>query len=84
MNSPELAESLVKQLKKIVGDESMWSIADIAAYMNLSKSTISNRILPHKDFPAAIQIPYGHASKTERRWYPTEVKKWISRHRSKH
>jgi len=83
MNSTDIAQNLVSQLKQLIGDDSLWSINDIANYMKLSKSTISCRIISHSDFPASIQIPYGLGSKTEKRWYPNEVKAWIARHRSR-
>ena len=84
MKTPEIAESIVKQLKQIVGDDPMWSVADIANFMGMSKKSVADRIVVKPDFPVSIRIPYGKGSRTGKRWYPHEVQKWISRHRSQH
>lgn len=84
MNDNQIATTLVKQLRKIVGDDALWSISDIADYLNMSKKSVTDRLISKPDFPLAIRIPYGKGSRTDRRWYPNEVKKWISKHRSKY
>lgn len=80
----ELARQLATQLKQIIGDDQLWSIKDIADYIGYSVSTVRGRIIVQSDFPVSVRIPYGKGSLTDRRWYPAEVKQWISRHRSKH
>jgi len=85
MAEKEIANSVVQQLKDIlIKDQKMWSVADIAEFMGMSTSTIRNRVITHSDFPVPIRIPYDKNSRTDHRWYPEEVKKWISKHRSKH
>lgn len=56
--------------------EKLWTAAEIADYLNLSKSSVQSRIICKPDFPKAVKLPSGG-----RRWVPEEVKKWALSHR---
>ncbi len=80
MKINEILDLILLELKTNNADQRLWSIEDIAVYLNTSKSTIQTRIVCKPDFPTAISIPTQQGS-TNRRWYPKEVKSWISKHR---
>lgn len=83
MNVSDLANDLVNELKKLSIDEPMWSVKHIADYMNVSESTVRNRVIVHRLFPVSVRVPYNKGSKTDPRWYPNEVKAFLSKNRSK-
>lgn len=57
-------------------NESLWTAAEIADYLNLSKSSVHGRIICKPDFPPAIKLPSGG-----RRWVPAEVRSWALKRR---
>ena len=58
----------------------LWKTDDIARYMRLSVSSVQSRILTRKDFPRAVRIPTDEGL-GGKRWYASEVKSWVKRHR---
>jgi predicted DNA-binding transcriptional regulator AlpA len=80
METNDTLELILLELRTGNADKRLWSMDDIATYLNTSKSTVQTRIVCKPDFPTAITIPtqQGH---TNRRWYPGEVKNWIGKHR---
>lgn len=80
MKISETLEQILLELKTNNANQRLWSMEDIAAYLNTSKSTVQTRIVCKPDFPTAISIPTQQGN-TNRRWYPGEIKSWISKHR---
>ena len=58
----------------ITQDDRLWTIDDIAEYLQVSKSTVEHKVLTSDTFPSPVRI--GHP-----RWYPSEVKHWVAKHR---
>lgn len=60
-------------------DDDLWTRADIAEYLRCSANQ-ADRVIRHKDFPAAIRPPTsengGHP-----RWVAREVKKFVQQFR---
>jgi predicted DNA-binding transcriptional regulator AlpA len=77
----KILEQILQELRFSNADNRLWSIDDIAHYLGTSKKSIQNRIICKPGFPEAISIPVESGS-TNRRWYPSEVKKWIASHRN--
>lgn len=76
----QLLGELVQQSKTHNLDKRLWSVEDIAAYLNLSKSSVYSRVVCKRTFPHAVRIPVGE-SRANRRWYPGEIKEWVATHR---
>lgn len=80
----QIETTIISTLKKLMqNDNALWSIEDVARYLNMNHRTLQNHIAKKKDFPLSIRIPYGEGSKTQARWVPEEIKKWALRHRHK-
>lgn len=62
--------------RKIPDDDQLWSVADIAHYLNLTEPYVRRSIVSQPWFPVPIVLGVGHA-----RWYPTEVKERLDKHR---
>ena len=74
-----LLDGILEELKAAKQPDRLWSVADIAAYLNRSKTTIQTRVVCKSDFPAAVRI----RTKTGRvgpLWYPEEVKRYVRKH----
>ena len=80
MKTNETLDQILLELRTGNADKRLWSMDDIAAYLNTSKSTVQTRIVCKPDFPTAISIPTQQGN-TNRSWYPGEVKSWIGKHR---
>lgn len=78
----ELLEEILDETRASKTIKRMWSIADIAAYLNRSKITIQQRVVCKPDFPDAVRIPT-RAGKVGPLWYQDEVLKWIKKHQRK-
>ncbi len=72
----DLLEQIAAQLKIAGGDNRLWSLDDIAAYIGLSKSSVQNRIICKPGFPKPIKLN----EERSRRWLPKEVKEWVLSH----
>lgn len=69
--------AILEQLKKNAMPDRLWSADDVATYMGLSKASVQQRIICKPDFPPAVRVPTTGKSKTDPRWEPSEVKKWV-------
>ncbi len=83
MKDDDILIQILSELKNGNADRRLWSMDDIATYLSTSKSTVQTRIICKPDFPEAIRIPT-EQGRTNRRWYPAEVKKWVGCHRETH
>jgi predicted DNA-binding transcriptional regulator AlpA len=73
------AESLLEQIQELLkSNESLWTTAEIAEYLALSKSTVDNRIIVRKGFPKPL---YFSAQRVQR-WEPASVRKWAKQQRA--
>lgn len=75
----DAVKELITQIRQIA-HEPMWSVADIADYLQMSETSVRRCIVSKDDFPASIRVPYG-SRKTQPRWYPQEVKEWVKQFR---
>jgi predicted DNA-binding transcriptional regulator AlpA len=75
-----ILDQILQELRVSNADNRLWAIEDIAYYLGTSKKSVQNRIICKPGFPDAVSIPVENGS-TNRRWYPSEVKKWIASHR---
>jgi len=57
MKTNETLDQILLELRTGNADKRLWSMDDIAAYLNTSKSTVQTRIVCKPDFPTAISIP---------------------------
>jgi len=78
----ELLTAILNELQVGNMDRRLWSMDDIARYLNKSKITIQQRVVCKPDFPKAIRIPT-HAGKLGPLWYPGEVKAYIKKYQSR-
>ena len=58
----------------------LWGVIEIAEWMRLSASTVSQRVVCQPDFPAPCQPTATDGSK---RWFAPEVVEWTRTHRSR-
>jgi predicted DNA-binding transcriptional regulator AlpA len=58
--------------------ERLWTPADVAAYLGVSKRTVAERYAARPDFPSAIRLPSdsGHGLM---RWKAGDVMRWVER-----
>ncbi len=66
-----LLSEILSTLKTAQQRNKLWSIEDLVAYFQTSRSTISRKIVCRPDFPVAIRIDGGVP-----RWKPSEVERW--------
>lgn len=78
----ELLTSILEEVRSSKMPKRLWSLADIAAYLNRSKITIQQRVVCKPDFPDAIRIPTS-AGKLGPLWYQDDVKAYVKRHQKK-
>lgn len=78
----ELLISILEEIQSAKVPTRLWSVADIAAYLNRSKITIQQRVVCKPDFPSAIRIPT-HTGKVGPLWYAEEVKRYVRKHQRK-
>jgi len=78
----ELLEQIVVELKAAKRADRLWSLNDIAAYLNRSKNTVQQRVVCKVDFPDAIRIPTS-AGALGPLWYASEVKAYVKKHQKK-
>jgi hypothetical protein len=73
------SEALLAEIKELIDAqrETLWSAADIAEFLKLSKSSVQNRIVPRPDFPS----PFVFSEQRTKRWDPKEVRKWAYKQR---
>lgn len=75
----ELLTSILEELRMTKVSKRLWSLDDIAAYLNRSKITVQQRVACKPDFPKAVRIPTS-AGKLGPLWYPDQVKAYVKRH----
>ncbi len=75
----ELLTSILEELRMTKVAKRLWSLDDIAAYLNRSKITVQQRVACKPDFPKAVRIPTS-AGKLGPLWYPDQVKAYVKRH----
>jgi hypothetical protein len=78
----ELLISILEELKSAKMPIRLWSVADIAAYLNRSKITIQQRVVCKPDFPKAVRIPTA-TGKVGPLWYADEVRRYVRKHQKK-
>ncbi len=78
----ELLEAILAEVKSSKMTKRLWSIGDIAAYLNRSKVTIQQRVVCKVDFPNPVRIST-HSSKVGPLWYQNEVKAYVKKHQKK-
>jgi len=78
----ELLTAILEEIKSAKMPTRLWSVADIAAYLNRSKITIQQRVVCKPDFPNAVRIPT-NTGKVGPLWYADEVKRYIRQHQKK-
>lgn len=73
------SEALLAEIKELIetSKDSLWTCADIAKYLNLSKSSVQGRIIVRPDFPT----PYVFSETRTKRWDSKEVRKWAQKQR---
>jgi predicted DNA-binding transcriptional regulator AlpA len=77
MSEENLLMSILYELKKLTAENKLWVIEDVANYFQMSRSTVSKKIITQNDFPKPISI-----QNTLPRWKPEEVKRWAERQRN--
>ena len=78
----ELLISILEEIRSVKTPSRLWSLDDIAAYLNRSKITVQQRVVCKPDFPNAVRIPT-HAGRVGPLWYQDEVKAYVKRHQKK-
>lgn len=79
----ELLQAILQELKTAkMQNQRLWSLDDIAAYLNKSKVTVGQRITCKPDFPRPVKIPTS-AGKLGPLWYPEQVKAFVKKHQMK-
>ncbi len=74
----ELLAAILDELQAAKHSDRLWSVADIAAYLNRSKVTIQQRVVCKPDFPKAVRIPTA-LGKVGPLWDQQEVKRYIQK-----
>lgn len=77
MSEENLLMSILLEIKKLTAENKLWVIEDVANYFQMSRSTVSKKIITQNDFPKPISI-----QNTLPRWKPDEVKRWAERQRN--
>lgn len=74
------SEALLSEIKELIDNqkETLWTYADIAEFLKLSKSTVQTRIAVRPDFPT----PFVFSEEKTKRWAPEEVRKWVKKQRT--
>lgn len=78
----ELLTAILEELQAAKRPDRLWSVADIAAYLNRSKVTIQQRVVCKPDFPKAVRIPTA-SGKVGPLWYKEEVLRYIRKHQKR-
>lgn len=75
----QLLGAILSELKINSTQHRLWSMDDIAAYVNKSKVTVQQRLVCKPDFPNAVRIPT-KAGQLGPLWYPEDVKIFVKKH----
>lgn len=83
-NESNTLQSVLHQLQRLADaqekngfmNKELWSVAEIAEYMDLSPKSVSNLVTKHKTFPKCRNVLTGG-----RRWYSKEVRAWVEKQR---
>jgi predicted DNA-binding transcriptional regulator AlpA len=79
-----LATAIAAKIRPPVPIEvALWGVMDIAEYLGVSRSQVSNRFLPLPGFPSAIRIPTSDGHRSHPRWRAIEVIEWAGKFRDK-
>ena len=81
-SAQELLAAILVELKTAKSSQRLWSLDDIATYLNKSKVTIQQRIVCKPDFPKPVRIPTS-AGNLGPLWYPKEVEAYVKRHQKR-
>lgn len=73
----ELLLHILNELKRLTNPSRLWRIEDVVDYFQMSRSTVTRKIITEPDFPKPISI-----NDTQPRWQPEEVKNWANRKRT--
>lgn len=71
-------QRLTRRLAVANGVPELWTVDNIAEWLQLSTSTVSQRVVCQPDFPAPCQPTASDGSK---RWFVSEVVEWARTHR---
>jgi hypothetical protein len=61
-----------------IAEHTLWDKTDIADYLRMSASHVSQRLLCQPGFPQAIRVPYQDRY-TQPRWKAVEVIAWVEK-----
>ena len=79
-NSEEALNILLGKLESILSNpeqKDVWTEKDIMQYLQLGQSTISRKVVAHPKFPT----PLVGSDFGKKRWFRTDVIKFLDRHR---
>lgn len=66
----------LKALKETNEKSALWGITKICDYFDMQRTTVSEKIISHPNFPKPFSVENTHP-----RWISDEVKKFAARHR---
>lgn len=76
-------QSMVDALKNpprtLSADDRLWDAETVADYLSVSRRHVIERYACLPDFPAAMLLPTSSESKAQRRWKPTDIRRWAER-----
>lgn len=82
----KLAQALAERIIPKVSvplESQLWDAGQIASYLGMSKSQVTQRFLPLTDFPRAIRIPTADGHRSNARWKAAEIIEWAERHQDR-
>lgn len=74
-----LAETLKNPPRTLSADDRLWDADTVAEYLVVTRRHVIERYACLPDFPAALLLPTSSESKAQRRWKPTEIRRWAER-----
>lgn len=80
----KLAEAIAEKIgQPLPLDVDLWGVDQIAKYLKMSKSQVSQRYVPQTDFPRAIRLSTSDGHRSHARWKASEVIAWAEQHQDK-
>ncbi|WP_035853522.1 helix-turn-helix transcriptional regulator [Deefgea rivuli] len=74
-----LAEALKNPPRTLKPDDRLWDADTVADYLSVTRRHVIERYACLPDFPAAMLLPTSSESKAQRRWKPTDIRRWAER-----
>ena len=81
LNSKEIMEAarlLLEQLQELQA-EPLWTAEDLAAFLQVSKRHVLERIIKAPQFPRPVRLPAAKG-RGPLRWKPSDIRSWVDRH----